>query len=163
MVAGAGLRDREIIAAQVAALRDDAAGPAREFERGALAALCWLLEGGSGPITDKLCGRPGTPRAIVQELAAAEALIYGATTDRADLGPVRHVFHPCQDRRRRTIRRERTWRPVGTAGTDVWSEESTMGLLDELMGGGEQQQSFREFADRYSEGARTTGSATTRP
>jgi hypothetical protein len=28
-----------------------------------------------------------------------------------------------------------------------------MGLLDELMGGGEQQQSFRDFADRYSEGA----------
>lgn len=28
-----------------------------------------------------------------------------------------------------------------------------MGLLDELMGGGEQQQSFREFADRYSQGA----------
>jgi hypothetical protein len=28
-----------------------------------------------------------------------------------------------------------------------------MGLLDELMGGGEQQQSFRDFADRYSQGA----------
>ena len=28
-----------------------------------------------------------------------------------------------------------------------------MGLLDELMSGGEQQQSFREFADRYSQGA----------
>jgi hypothetical protein len=28
-----------------------------------------------------------------------------------------------------------------------------MGLLDDLMGGGEQQQSFREFADRYSQGA----------
>src|SRR4051794_36651026 len=28
-----------------------------------------------------------------------------------------------------------------------------MGLLDELMGGGEQQQSFHEFADRYSQGA----------
>ena len=28
-----------------------------------------------------------------------------------------------------------------------------MGLLDELMNGGEQQQSFREFADRYSQGA----------
>jgi hypothetical protein len=84
MVAGAGLRDREVIAAQVAVLREDAAGPAREFERGALAALCWLLEGGSGPITDELCGRPGTPRAIVRELAAAEAVIYGATTDRSD-------------------------------------------------------------------------------
>jgi hypothetical protein len=38
-----------------------------------------------------------------------------------------------------------------------------MGLLDELMGGGEQQQSFREFADRYSQAPRTTGSVTTRP
>jgi hypothetical protein len=28
-----------------------------------------------------------------------------------------------------------------------------MGLLDELMGSGEQQQSFREFTDRYSQGA----------
>ena len=46
MGAGAGLRDREVIAAQVAALRGDAAGPAGEFECGALAALCWLLEGG---------------------------------------------------------------------------------------------------------------------
>ena len=84
MVAGAGLRDREVIAAQVVALRGGAAGPAGEFERGALAALSWLLEGGPGPVTGEVAGRPGTARAIVRELAAAEALIYGATTDRSD-------------------------------------------------------------------------------
>ena len=34
-----------------------------------------------------------------------------------------------------------------------------MGLLDELMGSGEQQQSFREFADRYSQGAPYDGTS----
>jgi hypothetical protein len=33
------------------------------------------------------------------------------------------------------------------------SEESMMGLLDELMGGGERQQDFRDFMDRYNQGA----------
>jgi hypothetical protein len=83
-VSGAGLRDREVIAAQVVALRGDAAEPAGEFECGALAALCWLLEGGPGPVTGEMGGRPGAPRAIVQELAATEAVIYGATTNRSD-------------------------------------------------------------------------------
>ena len=80
MTARSVLRDRESIAAQIAALRGDAA----EFERGALAALCWLLEGGPGPVTDELCARPGTPRAIVRELAAAESVIYGARPERTD-------------------------------------------------------------------------------
>jgi hypothetical protein len=80
MAARSALRDRESIAAQIAALRGDAA----EFERGALAALCWLLEGGPGPVTDEPSVRPGTPRAIVRELAAAEAVIYGASTERTD-------------------------------------------------------------------------------
>ena len=84
MVVRAALRDPEAIAAQGAALRGGAAGPAGEFERGALAALCWLLEDGPGPVTGELGGRPGTARAIVQELAAAEAVIYGTTTDRTD-------------------------------------------------------------------------------
>jgi hypothetical protein len=84
MVAGAGLRDREVIAAQVVALGGGAAGPAGEFERGALTALSWLLEGGPGPVTGEAVGGPSAARAIVRELAAAEALIYGATTDRSD-------------------------------------------------------------------------------
>ena len=58
MGAGAGLREREIIAAQVVALRGGAAGPAGEFECGASAALCWLLEGGPGPVTGEIAGRP---------------------------------------------------------------------------------------------------------
>ena len=84
MMAGAGLRDREVIAAQIVALRGDPAGPVGEFEGGAVAALCWLLEGGPGPVTGEVAGRPGTARAIVRELAAAEALIYGAATGRRD-------------------------------------------------------------------------------
>ena len=84
MVAGAGLRDREVIAAQVMALRGDAAEPAGEFECGALAAFCWLLEGGPGPVTGEVGTRAGTTRAIVRELAAAESVIYGATTDRTE-------------------------------------------------------------------------------
>ena len=84
MVAGAGLRDREVLAAQVSALRGDAAVPVGEFECGAVAALCWLLDGGPGPVTAEVTGRPSTARAIVRELAAAEALIYGTTTDRSD-------------------------------------------------------------------------------
>ena len=53
-----------------------------EFERGALAALQWLLEGGPGPLTGEVGARPTATRAIVQELAAAEALIYGASSER---------------------------------------------------------------------------------
>jgi hypothetical protein len=82
MVAGARLRDREAIAAQVVALRGGAAGPAGEFECGALAALCWLLDGGPGPITGEIGGHRPVARAIVRELAVAEAVIYGSTTDR---------------------------------------------------------------------------------
>lgn len=84
MIGSTGLRDREVIAAQLVALRGDAARPAGEFERGASAALNWLLESGPGPVTGEVAGRPGTARSIVRELAAAEALIYGATTDRID-------------------------------------------------------------------------------
>ena len=65
MTVGAGLRDREVIAAQVAALRGDATRLAGEFECGALAALCWLLEGGPGPVTGEVGSRPGTARAIL--------------------------------------------------------------------------------------------------
>jgi hypothetical protein len=55
-----------------------------EFERGASAALRWLPEGGPGPVTEEVGdGRPTAARAIVQELAAAEALIYGPRSKRA--------------------------------------------------------------------------------
>jgi hypothetical protein len=74
------LRDSEIIAAQIAAL-GNGARTAGEFERGALAALRWLLEGGPRPITGEVGGRPTAARTIVQELAAAEALIYDPKSD----------------------------------------------------------------------------------
>jgi len=48
-VARAELRDRQVILGQVAALRECVAKSAGEFEKGALAALRWSLDGGLGP------------------------------------------------------------------------------------------------------------------
>jgi hypothetical protein len=79
----ARLRDREVIAAQITVLAE-AGGQAREFERGALAALRWVVEGGAGPATGEVGDRPRTARAVVHELAAAEALIYGPASERAE-------------------------------------------------------------------------------
>lgn len=80
VTSGARLRERDVIDAQVTALRE--VDPMGEFERGALAALQWLQEGGPGPVTDEVGGRPTAARVIVHELAAAEALIYGASSER---------------------------------------------------------------------------------
>jgi hypothetical protein len=77
----ARLRERAVLEAQVIALRE--VDPVGEFERGASAALQWLLEGGPGPLTGEVGARPTATRAIVQELAAAEAIIYGARSERA--------------------------------------------------------------------------------
>jgi hypothetical protein len=82
VVTRARLRAASVIAAQVAGLREVAARPTGEFERGALAALSWLLDGGPGPMTGEVGRCPGLARVIVQELAAAEAVIYGPGTDR---------------------------------------------------------------------------------
>jgi hypothetical protein len=84
MVARAGLRDRQVILGQVAALRESVARSAGEFENGALAALLWLLDGGPGPVTGAADRPPTVARTIVRELAAAEAMIYGTTTQRTD-------------------------------------------------------------------------------
>jgi hypothetical protein len=72
----ARLREPGVLAAQVEALR---AGPldCGEFERGALAALRWLLDGGPGPVTGEVDRCSTDARTVVRELAAAEALIYG--------------------------------------------------------------------------------------
>jgi len=83
-VARAELRDRQVILAQVAALRECVARSAGEFENGALAALRWLLNGGPGPVTGETGRPPSMARTIVRELAAAEAVIYGTTTQRTD-------------------------------------------------------------------------------
>ncbi len=73
-------RAREALERQILALqqRDSSTGcgPA-EFDRGAGAALSWLLVGGIAPLTG-VDTAPSTPlaRAVVHELAAAEDLIY---------------------------------------------------------------------------------------
>jgi hypothetical protein len=82
VTSGARLRERDVIDAQITAL--SAVDPMGEFERGASAALRWLLEGGPGPVTGKVGERPTAASAIVHELAAAEAIIYGPRSERSD-------------------------------------------------------------------------------
>ena len=77
----AGLRDRASLAAQAAILDGFADKAEGEFQRGAAAALRWLLDDGPGPVTGQLHGDPTAPRSIVRELAAAEAEIYGPRPD----------------------------------------------------------------------------------
>jgi len=66
------LRQRDFLTAQLASCqRVDSS-----FSRGAAAALRWLVAGGPGPLTGAT-GGPVDFGGIVQELAAAEAIIYG--------------------------------------------------------------------------------------
>jgi hypothetical protein len=80
MDTGARLRDRSVLSEQIAELRErtDAATP--QFRQGAMDALRWLCVGGPGPLSRVLAGVPVRPAAIVRELAAAEAIIYGEPT-----------------------------------------------------------------------------------
>jgi hypothetical protein len=80
----ARLREPGVLAAQVEALRGQDRSTVGEFERGALAALRWLLEGGPGPVTGEVDRRSTDAGTVVRELAAAEALIYGPTFGRID-------------------------------------------------------------------------------
>jgi hypothetical protein len=73
----ARLRPSEVLAGQITALRAASKGASSEFVRGALNALTWLVEGGSGPLTADAAHKPVTIGALVHELAAAEAVIYG--------------------------------------------------------------------------------------
>ena len=67
------LRQRDILTAQLASSqRCDSS-----FSRGAAAALCWLTACGPGPLTGATAAPIGFG-AIVHELAAAEAIIYGS-------------------------------------------------------------------------------------
>jgi hypothetical protein len=66
------LRQREILDAQLAQCRR----VDNSFTCGAAAALHWLTEGGVGPLSGALATSITFP-AIVHELAAAEAIIYG--------------------------------------------------------------------------------------
>jgi hypothetical protein len=66
------LRQRAILDAQLAQCRR----VDNSFTRGASAALHWLTAGGFGPLSGALATSITFP-AIVHELAAAEAIIYG--------------------------------------------------------------------------------------
>jgi hypothetical protein len=66
------LRQREILDAQLTQCRQVDSS----FARGAVAGLRWLTEGGPGPLSGALATSIAF-RGIVNELAAAEAIIYG--------------------------------------------------------------------------------------
>ena len=78
----ARLRPSEVLAAQIAALRAISTGTSSEFVRGALDALHWLIGGGPGPLTADAVHTPVTVRAVVHQLAAAEAVIHGRRLNR---------------------------------------------------------------------------------
>jgi hypothetical protein len=81
MSTSARLRDHEVLQRQLAELAGEAGdcgeGDALGFRRGAWDALRWVTEGGPGPLTGCLDGPAVSVQAIVRELAAAEAIIYG--------------------------------------------------------------------------------------
>lgn len=83
----ARLRDPAVIARRRDAL-GTGVGAGCEFHRGARDALSWLLVGGRGPLTGQLVEAPVSARAIVRELAAAEAVLYGQPDDRPPQGGV---------------------------------------------------------------------------
>ncbi len=76
MTTPARLREPHVLAMQMNAL-SSVAHPVSGFDRGARDALRWLITGGPGPLTGLVPGLPVTARAIVRELAYAEALIWG--------------------------------------------------------------------------------------
>lgn len=95
MRAAARLRDPAVVHAQIAELRsrvpDPGEGPA--FEQGALDALRWVSEGGPGPLTGAVEGRPVSVQAIVRELATAEEVVHGRPSRCRDYGPgVEHAL-----------------------------------------------------------------------
>jgi hypothetical protein len=70
-------RARTVLEQQIAALTETrrsaplvAAAEAAVFDRGAVAALRWLLDGGPGPLTGTTTAVP-PPAAVVRELATA--------------------------------------------------------------------------------------------
>jgi hypothetical protein len=76
MTAPVALRDPAVISAESDTLRT-AAKSGSAFHQGARDALRWLLVGGPGPLTGGMTGLPIPLRAVVAELSAAEAVIYG--------------------------------------------------------------------------------------
>lgn len=88
MRTAARLRDPAVVQAQIAELRSRVPGSAEgsAFEQGALDALRWVSEGGPGPLTGSVEGRPVSVQAIVRELATAEEVIYGRPSRCRDYG-----------------------------------------------------------------------------
>jgi hypothetical protein len=80
----ARLRPSEVLAAQIAALSPTTKTTSSELVRGALDALHWLIGGGPGPLTADAVHTPVTVRAVVHQLAAAEAVIHGRRRDRRE-------------------------------------------------------------------------------
>jgi hypothetical protein len=83
MTAPVALRDPAVISAESDTLRP-AAKSGSAFHQGARDALRWLLVGGPGPLTGGITGLPIPLRAVVAELSAAEAVIYGRPSGRRD-------------------------------------------------------------------------------
>jgi hypothetical protein len=83
MTGPARLRAGSVLSAQLSALSAEGERTGNPFVRGASNALRWLIEGGPGPLTSTL-ETPIPQRAVVHELAAAEAVIYGPPTAQRD-------------------------------------------------------------------------------
>jgi hypothetical protein len=77
MTRPARVREPQIVAEQIAALRVECERTASRFHVGALDALRWLTEGGPGPLTGHLAEKPLMVRSLVRELAVAEGESYG--------------------------------------------------------------------------------------
>ena len=84
MTSPARLREPEVLAGQMAALCAESKRTASQFALGALDALQRLTHGGPGPLTTDVVQQPVTVRAVVHELAAAEAVIYGRRQSRRE-------------------------------------------------------------------------------
>ena len=78
------LRQPEVLAEQMAALRAESKRTASRFSCGALDALRWITEGGPGPLTTRVADKPVSVRAVAQELAVAEGASYGRKPERCE-------------------------------------------------------------------------------
>jgi len=87
------VREPKVIAEQMAALCAESKRTGAKFSLGALDALQWLTNGGPGPLTGDVTQKSVTVRAVVHELAAAEAAIYGRRpTEREYAQGVEHAL-----------------------------------------------------------------------
>lgn len=116
----ARLRERPVLAAQIAALRRQledrgAAGKgSSEFPRGARDVLLWVTDGGPGPLTGTWAVAPVAWELIVAELAAAEDIIYGQPSGHRDYA--RGVEHALMWAQRATEAPPLPPPPVATPG-----------------------------------------------